>query len=273
MKEFRLWVRFLTKGIPVNELNILLFGLGFLTLTIVGAVLFSRKNMHKAGQMAAKIVLGFVVTYQVIYACTQHYDVGIPATTIIPWNPSTISYYLLPTVAILNIKPLKDISYTLAFLAGAVMTFSEFAFPSMWVDFYQNSLVEYPFMMDMIANARVITWTSVLLHGGLLVGSVWLIASGDFEYRPENCKFFVGGLAILVVYGIIWHHYFVPNENVFFLFENELPFEITHIDFRLDYLVILSVLLWCIYYLLPHLKRNLPKKRAQKLLIESHYGK
>ena len=192
---------------------------------------------------------------------------------IMPWNPSSISYYLMPIVAIFNVKPLKDTSYTLGLLAGLVMTFSTLVYSPMWIDFYQNSLTEYPFMQDMIANARIATWNSISMHGALLVGGVWLVASGDFQYEPKNCKFFLLGLAVLLCYGMVGHHFFVPDKNVFFIFKNELPFEITHIDFRLDYCILLAALLWVIYYALPYAVKNIPLRIKQKKLIESYYGK
>lgn len=273
MKDVRLAIRFFWKWLPVNNLNIMLMGVAIVLLTVGGAVMFSREKFKKYGAIAGKVVLFLLLFYQVVYAITQYYDEHSPIGRIMPWNPSSISYYLMPIVAIFNVKPLKDTSYTLGLLAGIVMTFSTLVYSPMWIDFYQNSLTEYPFMQDMIVNARIATWNSISMHGALLVGGVWLVASGDFKYEPKNCKFFLLGLAVLLCYGMVGHHFFVPDKNVFFIFKNELPFEITHIDFRLDYCILLAALLWVIYYALPYAVKNIPLRIKQKKLIESYYGK
>lgn len=232
---------------------------------------FQRK-VQKYGVIAGKVVLFLLLFYQVVYAITQYYDEHSPIGRIMPWNPSSISYYLMPIVAIFNVKPLKDTSYTLGLLAGIVMTFSTLVYSPMWIDFYQNSLTEYPFMQDMIANARIATWNSISMHGALLIGGVWLVASGDFKYEPKNCKFFLLGLAVLLCYGMVGHHFFVPDKNVFFISKRiavrnhayRLPPRLLHFACG----AFMGDLLRA-----PVRRKNIPLRIKQKKLIESYYGK
>ncbi|MCI6659039.1 MAG: hypothetical protein MSC55_04965, partial [Faecalibacterium sp.] len=132
MKDVRLAIRFFWKWLPVNNLNIMLMGVAIVLLTVGGAVMFSREKFKKYGVIAGKVVLFLLLFYQVVYAITQYYDEHSQIGRIMPWNPSSISYYLMPIVAIFNVKPLKDTSYTLGLLAGLVMTFSTLVYSPMW---------------------------------------------------------------------------------------------------------------------------------------------
>lgn len=255
-----LFLKYFPGGIPVNKVTVILSFFLLVLLAVGGAVIF-RKN-KKAGVIAGKIVLGILLLYQLnIFSIQIFYDHS-ELRWIIPWNPSSISYYILPIVALFNIKPFKDTAYVLGLMAGTVMTCSCLLFPDMWLDFYAEKFASAPYYADAVVSGNTEVWASIYMHGCLFVGSVWHIASGYFKIVPKNVKLFLGGFALLLTYAEIGNLFIVPGKNAFFLHESELPFEITHIHYLLDYVILFAVFLWCVYYLVPRL---LFKLRYNKL--------
>lgn len=254
-------LRFIFTKVQVTKTTLLIAFFGLMIAAIGGAILFAKYK--KAGVLAGKILLGLLLAFQINYAITQFVHEGQELRWIIPWNPSSISYWLLPIVAIFNIKFFKDTAYVLGFIAGIVMTLSTILYPSMWLDYganISNVVPELPGYSMAIQGTNE-SWCSILMHGSLFVGSVWLVASSDFKIETKNWYKFFAGLLVLVCYAEIGNTFIVPGKNAFFIRENMLPFKILGLHYLFDYLLLLLLLVGAIYGLLPFIVKKITEKK------------
>lgn len=115
-----------------------------LVLTIIG-LKSSSTTKRKIIVWLALLGIGFEVFWRAIYYFYRH----LPLTELYPFYPCNLAGILVPIIALINNKLLKDLFYVFAFIGGLIT----FAMPE---DIFNNMYLTFPILKSILQHCFII---------------------------------------------------------------------------------------------------------------------
>lgn len=202
------------------------------------------KRHKRAGRITVFVLCTLLfVTRLVNQSVRAAIGAEVPAWKAFPFHMCTVLTFVLPIVAVFQIKPMKTAVYALGVMGGVITVFVN--------DYFDNSFLTFSSFEGMMA------------HTLLILVPIIEVALGRFSFELKKSWQVVVGILILMGWATLANYVFFPGSNYMYLVNNALPGNIGGDYFFLVYVAIFAVF-FAIIFGVPELYRLIRKKRQSK---------